>query len=271
MNPEDPRRSLCFALDVPGTREAERLVELLAPHVGVFKVGLELFVREGPALLASIKGCGAERIFLDLKFHDIPRTVQRACRSAARLGVDYLTVHAEALVAEAAGGAGEPGPAGTNGSGGRTGPGKGGGPGREAEAAPRLLAVTVLTSLGADDLPRLGYAPGLAPLDLVLLRAEIAARAGCAGIVCSGREVRAVRERLGPDLLVVTPGVRPSWAVVAGDDQARPLTPREAVEAGSDMVVVGRPIADAEDPAEAARRILDEIAEGLRSRPPARP
>jgi len=240
---KDPKECLCFALDVPGTEEARRLVERLAPCVGVFKVGLELFVKEGPGLLASIKEWGAEKIFLDLKLHDIPRTVERACRSAGRLPVDFLSVHCEALWA---------------------GPGPQQPPDREA--GPCLLGITVLTSLPEEDLPRLGYAEGLSAMDLVLKRAEIAEKAGCAGVVCSGREVKAVRSRFGPDFILLTPGVRPAWSVVAGDDQARVLTPADAIRKGSDLIVVGRPIAQAPDPGEAARKVLDEIEEGLKAR-----
>ena len=157
----DPKECLCFALDVPGTEEARRFVETLAPFVGVFKVGLELFVKEVPGLLASIKEWGAEKIFLDLKLHDIPRTVERARRSAGRLPVDFLSVNCEGLWA----GPGEPRPP-------------------DPETMPSLLGITVLTSLPEEDLPHLGYAEGLSITDLVLKRAEIAEKAGCAGVVC---------------------------------------------------------------------------------------
>jgi orotidine-5'-phosphate decarboxylase len=240
---KDPKECLCFALDVPGAEEARPLVEELAPYIGVFKVGLELFVKEGPGLLASIKGWGAEKIFLDLKLHDIPRTVERARRSAATLPVDFLSVHCEALWPD---------------------PGERQTP--DGEAGPSLLGITVLTSLPEADLPRLGYAEGLSALDLVLKRAQIAQEAGCAGIVCSGKEVEAVRSRFGPDFVLLTPGVRPAWTAVAGDDQARILTPAEAIRKGSDLIVVGRPIAQAPDPGEAARKLLEEIEEGLKAR-----
>jgi len=239
----NPKECLCFALDVPGTEEARRFVEILAPCVGVFKVGLELFVKEGPGLLASIKEWGAEKIFLDLKLHDIPRTVERARRSAGRLPVDFLSVHCEGLWA---------------------GPEERQPP--EQATRPSLLGITVLTSLQADDLPHLGYAEGLSITDLVLKRAEIAENAGCAGVVCSGREVEAVRGRFGPDFMLLTPGVRPAWSVVDEDDQARILTPADAIRRGSDLIVVGRPIAQAPDPGEAARKVLDEIEEGLNAR-----
>jgi orotidine-5'-phosphate decarboxylase len=241
----NPKESLCFALDVPSTEEARRFVELLAPYVGLFKVGLELFVKEGPGLLSSIKGWGADKIFLDLKLHDIPRTVERARRSASQLPVDFLSVHCECLWR----GPGEEDPA-------------------DLENMPSLLGITVLTSLTAEDLPRLGYTEGLSITDLVLMRAEIARKAGCRGVVCSGREVEAVRDGFGTDFTILTPGVRPSWSVVTQDDQARILTPFDAILSGSDFVVVGRPISRARDPGEAARRVLDEIAEGLKNRKP---
>jgi orotidine-5'-phosphate decarboxylase len=239
----NPKDCLCFALDVPGTEEARRFVEILAPCVGVFKVGLELFVKEGPGLLASIKQWGADKIFLDLKLHDIPRTVERARRSAGRLPVDFLSVHCEGLWA----GTGAPRPP-------------------CPETMPSLLGITVLTSLPEEDLPHLGYAEGLSITDLVLKRAEIAEKAGCTGVVCSGREVEAVRSRFGPDFTLLTPGVRPAWSVVTKDDQARVLTPADAIRRGSDLIVVGRPIAQAPDPGEAALKVLDEIDEGLKTR-----
>jgi orotidine-5'-phosphate decarboxylase len=124
----------------------------------------------------------------------------------------------------------------------------------------------VLTSLPEKDLPLLGYAGGLSITDLVLKRAEIAQRAGCEGVVCSGREVEAVRGRFGPDFTLLTPGVRPAWSAVDKDDQARVLTPADAIRRGSDLIVVGRPIAQAPDPGEAARKVLDEIDEGLKTR-----
>lgn len=239
----DPKQSLCFALDVPDGREAVELVETLTPHVGLFKVGLELFVREGPGLLASIRSAGAERIFLDLKFHDIPRTVRRALRSASRLGVDFVSVHCECLRGFLLGEEGD-----------------------ETRPFPGVLGVTVLTSVPEDALDPLGYRPGTPVLDLVLRRAKIARDAGCAGVVCSGKEVAAVRELVGPGMFLLTPGVRPAWSLLEGDDQARVHTPAEAIRAGSDCVVVGRPIRSAADPREAAGKVLAEIEEGYRAR-----
>ena len=240
----DPRESLCFALDVSDAEEAKKLVGLLAPHVGIFKIGLQLFLQEGPELVSSVHAMGAERIFLDLKFLDIPRTVYQARRSAARMPVSFLSVHCESLTSPPDGGEGK----------------------KEQEPLPQLLGVTILTSLGLSELKLLGYDQELSLTDIVLRRAELAHKAGCAGVVCSGREVAQVRERLGPDFLIVTPGIRPAWASVAGDDQNRVFTARQAIQAGADILVVGRPIRAAPDPAEAARRLLDEIAQGYSDR-----
>jgi len=239
----DPKESLCFALDVPDRQAARKLVDCLAGSVGLFKVGLELFVKEGPDLIQVLRDRGAGKIFLDLKLHDIPRTVLGACRSASQMPVDFLSVHAEALWE----GAREK----------KT---------RAGEGEPRLLGITVLTSLGELDLGRLGYASGLSLADLVLLRAAIAREAGCAGVVCSGREVGIVRGRFGPDFLILTPGIRPEWYQVPADDQSRVFTASAAIREGADYVVVGRPIRDAPDPREAAQRIVEEIGRGYRDR-----
>ncbi|MEW6444162.1 MAG: orotidine-5'-phosphate decarboxylase [bacterium] len=239
----DPGESLCFALDVPDREAARDLVTRLAGTVGLFKVGLELFVSEGPSLLREMAGWGAAKIFLDLKLHDIPRTVLGACRSAGRAPVELLSVHAEALWQS--------------------------GRSRDrsiSEAGPRLLGITVLTSVADQDLEPLGYARGLSVSELVVLRASIAREAGCAGVVCSGREVGLIRKRLGADLLVLAPGIRPEWALVSGDDQSRVRTAYGAIREGADYVVVGRPIRDAPDPREAAARIVEEIERGYRDR-----
>jgi orotidine-5'-phosphate decarboxylase len=229
VQPSNPRDRLVFALDVPGRQPALALFEQLREHVGCFKVGLELFVAEGPDLVREL--AGRAPIFLDLKLYDIPATVGRAAAAAACLGATYLTVHADEAALRAA-----------------------------AAAAPGLsiLAITVLTSVSAEKLAR--TAGGRSVLDVVLERAEMAQRAGCRGVVCSGQEAVAVRARCGDDLLVVTPGVRP--AGTAAGDQARVVTPSAALAAGADMVVVGRPIRDAADPVAAARAIVAELTAG---------
>jgi orotidine-5'-phosphate decarboxylase len=235
------RDRLIFALDVPHKAEAERFISLLSGEVGLFKVGLELFVAEGPAFLQLLAERYGVEYFLDLKFHDIPATVRRAL---ARIGpgARLATVHVDS--------GREPLKSGASGSG------------------PKLLGVTVLTHLGPADLEAMGLAPEYArdPGKLVLLRAQLAREAGCDGVVCAGREAQAVKAAFGPDFLVVCPGIRPAWSVVPGDDQSRITTPAEAIRAGADYLVVGRPIRQAADPAEAARRVVAEIAQGLKGR-----
>ncbi len=227
---------IIFPLDLPTMEEAVDYVRLLKDHVGVFKVGLELFVACGPDVIRAIKMEAPEcKVFLDMKFHDIPQTVKRAQRAASRLGVDFITVHCDegrglldAAVQEA---------------------------GKVA-----VLGVTVLTSLSKEDLLSMGIAPELAdPADLVLHRAHLAHLAGLRGVVCSGLEARSVKERFGRDFLVVTPGIRPREGRVAGDDQKRVVTPYDAVTNGADYIVVGRPIRDARNPREAASAVAREI------------
>ena len=242
-----PRERLVFPLDFPTLAEARLAAEQLAPAVGVLKVGLELFVREGPA--ATRLGVGCE-VFLDLKLHDIPETVERAVDGAATLGVRYLTVHA------------------------------GGGPAmlaRAVAAAARapspltILAVTVLTSLDTADLTAQGI-PGPAR-DHVLRLGRMAWEAGVRGFVTSPAEARALREALGPTALLVTPGIRPAGSAgdqavgrpKASDDQKRVATPAEAIAAGADLLVVGRPIRDAADRLAAARAVLSEIQGAARA------
>ncbi len=228
------RKRLAFALDYASLAEARAGAVLVGEHVGVLKVGLELFVREGPPAVALGAEVGCD-VFLDLKLHDIPETVERAVASACALGVRYLTVH----------GAGGP---------------------RMLEVAARraasegtglvLLAVTVLTSLDAADLAAIGVdaPPGVQALRL----ARLARDAGIPGLVCSTAEVGALRRELGPDAVLVTPGIRPAGG--SADDQKRTGTPAGAIRDGSSLLVVGRPIRNAADPAAAARAIVDEIA-----------
>jgi orotidine-5'-phosphate decarboxylase len=239
----EPRERLIFPLDVPNKTEAEKLISLLKEHVGLFKVGLELFVAEGRAFLKFMTETARADYFLDLKFHDIPATVARATAQIMQ-GPRLTTVHVDqgpkmlqAMVASLKNGA-------------------------------KVLGVTVLTHLGPEDLEALGIASRYAkdPRQLVLLRARLAKAAGCDGVVCAGTEARAVKEACGPDFLVVCPGIRPAWAAVPGDDQRRVMTPYEAIKAGADYIVVGRPIRLAADPAAAAGQVVAEIAQGLRER-----
>lgn len=235
------RERLIFPLDVSDRDTALGYVAKLREEVGLFKVGLELFLAQGPAFLQEVAHqVGPARIFLDLKLYDIPATVLGALH-ALLPGVAFITVPSDLgptglkkIVAAAAG-------------------------------AYQILAVTVLTSTTAEDPRALGYDPRYAqdPTELVLLRARLAQEAGCAGVVCSGREVRAVKEQCGPDFLSVCPGIRPAWAKVSGDDQRRIVTPFEAVKNGADYLVVGRPIRQATDPTAAARQVVAEIAEAM--------
>jgi orotidine-5'-phosphate decarboxylase len=230
-----PRDRLAFPLDYPNLDEARRGAERVVASAGVLKVGLELFVREGPAAVRLGEELGAA-MFLDLKLHDIPDTVERAVASAISLGVRYLTLHAA------------------------------GGPRMLENAAKRvarekssltLLAVTVLTSLDDADLRAVGCVDGTGPQALRL--AKLAVESGVPGLVCSASEVRALRVATGPEVVLVTPGIRPADNK-ASDDQKRVGTPSSAIRDGSSLLVVGRPIRDAPDPALAARRIVDEIA-----------
>jgi len=232
---------IIFPLDVTSTNEAKKYVELLAESVGMFKVGLELFVHSGPEVIRFIHSQCACRIFLDLKLHDIPATVKRAMARIADLEVAFATVHVgeSRRMLEAA----------VEGSRGRVG----------------ILGVTLLTSVSAADLKLAGYRDDLSG-DLrrtVMQRAEIARAAGCAGVVCSGLEAKQIKEKLGKDFLAVTPGVRPAWAVTANEDQKRIATPAQAITAGADYLVIGRPIRDAQDPRQAAAQIAAEIEDAL--------
>ncbi len=226
----EPKDRICSALDFPSWAAAEPFARLIAPHVGMLKVGLELFTAEGPAAVRAAAGFGRP-VFLDLKLHDIPATVEGAAAGAAATGAALLTVHA-------AGGA-EMVRAAVRGGAGRL----------------RILAVTVLTSLDAEALARIGL---LGPPEAAVVRlARLAVAAGAGGLVCSPHEVAAVRAAVGPGPLLVVPGVRPAGA--ARGDQARVATPAEAVEAGADVIVVGRPLRDAPDPVAAARAIAAEL------------
>jgi len=233
---------IVFPLDFDNSAEAADFAGRLQGRVGVFKVGLELFVSAGPEVLGVVGDAGD--IFLDLKFHDIPATVRGAARAAAAHGVRFISVHAAGgrSMLEAA----------VEGAGGKTG----------------VLAITALTSLDRAELARIGLREELTdPRSLVLHRAALAREAGCSGVVCSGREVGAVRAEQGRDFVTLVPGVRPEWGRVPLDDQARVTTPARAVGEGADFIVVGRPIRLADDPARAAEQTADEIARALESGP----
>ena len=228
---------IIFPLDVPSMDEAKRYVELLADCVGLFKVGLELFIRSGPEIVRYINEAGAAGVFLDLKLHDIPATVSRSMEGIADLGVKFATVHCgesqkmlEAAVA---------------GSHGRV----------------DILGVTVLTSVSAADIEAAGYQPDYYQdlSGLVIKKAAMAKAAGCAGIVCSGLEASMIKSRFGEKFVAVTPGIRPQWSLGEQDDQARVTTPARAIKNGSDYLVIGRPIRDAGDPVLAAVKVAEEI------------
>ena len=228
---------IIFPLDVPSIDAAKKYIGLLAERVGLFKVGLELFIRCGPEIIDVIHSQTDARVFLDLKLHDIPATVERAMSRIADLGVAFATVHVGETrrMLEAA----------VEGSGGKVG----------------ILGVTVLTSVSAKDLESAGYQPVFYEdmPHLVLQRAQQAREAGFAGVICSGHEAGQIKERFGRDFLAVTPGIRPAWTVNPEEDQQRITTPAQAIAAGADYLVIGRPIRDSEDPRRAAVRIVEEI------------
>jgi orotidine-5'-phosphate decarboxylase len=225
------RKILC-AIDTTEMAAALSLAQALQGTVGGVKLGQEFFTAQGPAGVARIAETG-HRIFLDLKFHDIPNTVAGAVRAAAGLGCFMLTIHASggaAMIAAAVEARGD-------------------------ADSPRIIAVTVLTSLGPSDLESVGQTGPVR--DQVLRLGRLARANGADGIVTSPHEVAVLRDALGADVDLVVPGVRPAWS--GADDQKRIMTPAEAVKAGADFLVVGRPITQAPDPAAAARRIAAEI------------
>jgi len=235
----EPRDRLIFALDVEHFGEAQGLVGLLRGHVGLFKVGKQLFTHSGPKVIDMIRRKG-ERVFLDLKFHDIPNTVAKAGEEAAKLGSAMFTVHSMGGYEMMK---------------------------RAVESSrniakhlnipkPLILAVTILTSMDEATLEEVGMKT---PLEKQVARlATLAKKAGVNGVVASPREISLIRDHCGSDFLIVTPGVRP--VSVAKDDQKRTLTPGEAITAGADYIVVGRPISEADDPVKAADEIVKEIS-----------
>ncbi len=244
---ETPAERLCVGIDVPDLAVATPLIRSLAGVAGWLKVGSELFTAEGPAAVKTVGE--AARVFLDLKFHDIPNTVARAVASATSLGVGMLTVHiggGSAMLRAACDAA------------------------REAAARtggdrPLVIGVTVLTSLSAAELKEVGIEVARAE-DQVARLVDLALAAGLDGVVASPREAARVRNRGGEALRIVTPGVRPNG--VPRDDQSRTATAADAVREGADLVVVARPVIQARDPAAAARGLIQEIEAGLAARRP---
>ncbi len=229
---------LIVALDVPGLNDAEKLVKSLSTSVKIFKVGKELFTSAGSEVVKMIHSHRA-KVFLDLKFHDIPNTVAGACAAATRLGVFMMNVHASggSTMMKAAAEAVKKTAKGLN------------------YPEPILIGVTVLTSMAQSDLVEIGVQKEL-PIQVKDL-AVLAKSAGLGGVVASPLEIETIRKATGKDFVIVTPGVRPEWASTG--DQKRVMTPKEAVQKGADFIVVGRPITADKDPLNAAKRILDEI------------
>jgi orotidine-5'-phosphate decarboxylase len=228
-----PRDRLIVALDVPEADQARALAARLTGHVGLFKVGKQLFTSAGPTVVRELVASGSA-VFLDLKYHDIPNTVGGATAAAARLGVSFVTVHAlggREMIAAAAG---------------------------AARSTPtRVLAVTILTSHDGATLEEIGLAGSV---EAAVERLALLARgAGAHGVVASPREIAAIRRACGPDFLIVTPGIRPVGART--DDQARIAAPGAALAAGADYLVVGRPITESADPAAAADAVAAEMAQ----------
>ena len=222
---------LIAAIDTPDFAAAQGLVQAVAPHCGLVKFGLEFFTANGPA---GLRAAGGAPVFLDLKLHDIPNTVAGAIRALAPLGAKMLTIHAAggpAMVAAAADAA------------------------EQFENGPKILAVTVLTSLDARALSDIGVAGGTT--QQVLRLARLALAAGADGLVCSAHEIAVLRDAFGAKPILVVPGIRPAGADLG--DQARVMTPEQAVAAGADYIVVGRPITNTPDPAAAAAAIAAAI------------
>lgn len=233
-----PNEQLIVALDVDNEKKTLELVNALRPYVKFFKIGLELFSSCGPQIVEKVKKNEAG-VFLDLKLHDIPTTVAKTALSLMRLGADIINVHAsggydmmkktaDVIKDEAV---------------------------RSNRKIPKVIAVTVLTSMDEKSLKKIGVNDNME--NHVLKLARLAKDSGLDGVVAAPSEIKAIRKELGEEFLIVTPGVRPVWA--AKNDQKRIATPKEAIDNGASFIVVGRPIVESSDPVEAARKILDEI------------
>lgn len=239
------KEKIIVALDVSSADAALRVAQKLHGHVGMFKVGKEVFTAEGPVVARNLLAEG-NQVFLDLKFHDIPNTVRAASQQAGMLGVSLLTIHASGgrrMIAAAVEGVHAAAKE------------------RGGALPTRVLAVTALTSLNEDDLAEIGFHGS--PEEVVVRLARLAKSAGADGVVASPREIAVIREACGPDFLIVTPGIRPAAGV--SDDQARIATPASAIRAGADYLVIGRPITGAADPAAVADAIAAEMENALTS------
>ncbi len=233
--PENIENRLIVALDFDTAEKAVEMVEKLDGLVSFFKVGMELQLAEGMHPVKHLISKG-KNVFLDLKYFDVPQTVERAVRRAASLGVKFLTIHGNRKNVEAAA------------------RGRG-------DADLKLMAVTVLTSLDAYDIQDLGF--NCSVEELVLHRAKAAAEEGCDGVIASGQEAKKIREAVGDRLLIVTPGIRP--AGFPKQDQKRAVTPGEAIQAGADYLVVGRFITTSPDPRQAAEMVIEEMRQGFKA------
>jgi len=229
------RDRLIVALDVSSATQARQIVQSIGETASTYKIGKQLFTAEGPQIVRDLVSSG-RKVFLDLKFHDIPNTVAAAVGEAAKLGASMMTVHASGgskmlkAAAEAA---------------------------AQSASKPMVLAVTVLTSLSDSDIAEIGVEGNV--ITQVIMLGSLARKAGCGGLVASAREAAELRRELGQDFAIVTPGVRPAGS--SAGDQARVLTPKEAIAAGATYLVVGRPILEASNPAQAAAAIISEIGE----------
>jgi orotidine-5'-phosphate decarboxylase len=240
MKREEARKRLCVALDVDSLSEAQELVTRLKNCVGMFKVGSQLFTQEGPRVIDAIRNAGG-KVFLDLKFHDIPNTVASTARMAVRIGAFMFNMHTSGgsemmrLAVEAAEDESQ----------------------RLNVARPITLGVTVLTSINQETLNKELIVGGELPEHVVHL-ARMAKSSGLSGVVASPKEIGVIRKACGNGFVILTPGIRPSWASTA-DDQKRIMTPGEAIRMGANYIVVGRPILNADDPCDASEKILKEM------------
>lgn len=225
----DLDKRIIFALDVNTISQVEKWLGILKDHVKFYKIGLELFVSEGMAVVDKVIRAGCE-VMLDLKLYDIPQTVFRTVKEICKKEITFLTVHGNLDILKAA----------VEGA---------------AGAKVNILGVTVLTSLDEKDLREMGYP--VHTEQLVLKRAELAQKAGCAGVVASGLEAKIIREKLGDSLIIVTPGIRPGFSIKG--DHKRVLTPKDAILNGSDYLVIGRPIRDSQNPVKTISKIKEEI------------
>jgi orotidine-5'-phosphate decarboxylase len=238
MNRTKRKDRIIVAMDVGDASSANDLMSKLYPTIKIFKVGSQLFTAAGLEIINTVKRKGAD-CFLDLKFHDIPATAAKSAAAATKLGVEIFDIHASGgsemmkMAVEASRKTAD----------------------KNKIKRPTILGITVLTSMGKKDLETMGIKKD--PLDQVLFLTELAKKSGLNGVVSSAGEIEAIKKEFGKDFIVVTPGIRPSWAAKA--DQKRVATPKEAFDRGADYIVIGRPITDVEDPKAAAERIIGEI------------